>query len=227
MEALNAKFWVLFGAHVLRNTSNGTNSKIQRIDLLFPRKRWGGGEMDWEFGTVVVQLLSYVQLFVTPWTIAHQVSLAMEILQARILEWVAMPSSRGSSQPRDWTQVSFITGGFFIVWATRESQEYWSVPSPGDLPDPWIKPVSTALQADSLPAGLPGKLHYFHKFAETHVHWVSDAIQISHPLLFPSPFALNLSQHQGLFQWVSFCHQVAKVIGASASASVLPMNIQD
>ena len=57
--------------------------------------------MDWEFGTVVVQLLSYVQLFVTPWTIAHQVSLAMEILQARILEWVAMPSSRGSSQPRD------------------------------------------------------------------------------------------------------------------------------
>ena len=57
--------------------------------------------MDWEFGTVVVQLLSYVQLFVTPWIIAHQVSLAMEILQARILEWVAMPSSRGSSQPRD------------------------------------------------------------------------------------------------------------------------------
>ena len=38
-------------------------------------------------------------------------------LQARILEWVAMPSSRGSSQPRDWTQVSSIAGEFFIVWA--------------------------------------------------------------------------------------------------------------
>ena len=45
----------------------------------------------------------------------------MGILQARILEWVAMPSSRGSSQPRDWTQVSRIAGRFFTVWATRES----------------------------------------------------------------------------------------------------------
>ena len=40
-----------------------------------------------------------------------------------ILEWVAMPSSRGSSQPRDWTQVSCIAGRFFNVWATREAQE--------------------------------------------------------------------------------------------------------
>ena len=46
------------------------------------------------------------------------------ILQARILEWVAVPFSRGSSQPRDQTQVSFITGGFFIVWATREAPIY-------------------------------------------------------------------------------------------------------
>ena len=42
------------------------------------------------------------------------------ILQARILEWVAMPSSRGPAQPRDWTQVSRISGGFFTIWATRE-----------------------------------------------------------------------------------------------------------
>ena len=44
------------------------------------------------------------------------------ILQASILEWVAMPSSRGSSQPRDRTQVSHFVGGFFTVWATREAQ---------------------------------------------------------------------------------------------------------
>ena len=43
------------------------------------------------------------------------------ILQARTLEWVAMPSSRGSCQPRDWTQVSRIEGGFFTIWATREA----------------------------------------------------------------------------------------------------------
>ena len=48
--------------------------------------------------------------------------------------------------------------------------------------------------------------------AQTHVHWVGDAIQPSHPLSSPSPPALNLSQHQGPFQWVSFSHQVAKVL---------------
>ena len=46
------------------------------------------------------------------------------ILQVRILEWVAFPFSRGSSQPRDWTQVSHIAGGFFTSWVTREAQEY-------------------------------------------------------------------------------------------------------
>ena len=45
------------------------------------------------------------------------------ILQARRLEWVAFPFSRGSSQPRDWTQVSRIAGRFFTSWATRETQE--------------------------------------------------------------------------------------------------------
>ena len=50
-----------------------------------------------------------VQLFVTLWTIAHQVPLSMGILQARILEWVAMPSFRGSSQPRDQTHISYVS----------------------------------------------------------------------------------------------------------------------
>ena len=48
------------------------------------------------------------------------------ILQARILEWVAFPFSKGSSQPRDQTQVSCIAAGFFTSWPTREAQEYWS-----------------------------------------------------------------------------------------------------
>ena len=48
------------------------------------------------------------------------------ILQARILEWEAVPFFRGSSQPKDWTQASRIASGFFISWATREAQEYWS-----------------------------------------------------------------------------------------------------
>ena len=48
------------------------------------------------------------------------------ILQARILEWVAFPFSRGSSQPRDRTQDYCIAGRFLTIWATKEAQEYWS-----------------------------------------------------------------------------------------------------
>ena len=48
------------------------------------------------------------------------------VLQARILEWIAFPFSRGSSQPKDRTQVSCIEGRFFTSWATREAPEYWS-----------------------------------------------------------------------------------------------------
>ena len=71
--------------------------------------------------------------------------------------------------------------------------------------------------------GLPVH-HQLLEFTQTHVHWVSDAIQPSHPLSSPSPLAFNLSQHQGLFKWVSSSHQS---IGISASTSVLPMNTQD
>ena len=49
-------------------------------------------------------------------------------------------------------------------------------------------------------------------YAQTHVHWVGDAIQPSHPLSSPSPPAFNLAQHQGLFKWVSSLHQVAKAL---------------
>ena len=69
--------------------------------------------------------------------------------------------------------------------------------------------------------------HQLPELTQTHVHWVSDAIHPSHPLSSPSPPALNLSQHQSLFQRVSSSHQVAKLLGVSASASVLSMNIQD
>ena len=55
-------------------------------------------------------------------------------------------------------------------------------------------------------------LHSFPEFAQTHIHWVDDAIQPSHALSPSSPPALNLSQHQGLFQWVDSSHHVAKVL---------------
>ena len=62
-----------------------------------------------------------------------------------------------------------------------------------------------------LQTGLPVH-HQLLEFTQTHVHWVNDAIQASHPLSSPSPSTFNLSQHQGLFKWVSSLHQVAKVL---------------
>ena len=59
--------------------------------------------------------------------------------------------------------------------------------------------------------GFPGH-HQLLELAQTHVHQAGDAIQLSHPLLSPSPPAINLSQHQGLFQGVSSWHQVAKLL---------------
>ena len=64
--------------------------------------------------------------------------------------------------------------------------------------------------------------HHFPKFAQVQVRCVSGAILPSHPLMFSSPSALNLFWHQGLFQWVGCSYQVT-----GASASVLPMSIQD
>ena len=107
-----------------------------------------------------------------------------------------------------------------------------------DLPRSGVKPVSPALTGRLFTTEPPGKpsvqfsrsvvsdslwphglqharlpVHYhLPEFAQTHVHWVSDAIQPSHPLLSPSPPAFNLSQHHGLFQWVSSSHQVVKIL---------------
>ena len=74
--------------------------------------------------------------------------------------------------------------------------------------------------------GLPVH-HQLPEFTQTPVHQVNYAIQPSHPLSSPSPPAPNPSQHQGIFQWVNFFTSGGQSIGVSASASVLPMNIQD
>ena len=125
-------------------------------------------------------------------------------------------------------------------------QEHWSglpFPPPGDLPNPGIKPPSLASPAlaghpftsqsvslvvqlcptlcDPMDCSTPGLPvhHQLLELAQTPVHWVSEAIQPSHPLSSPSPPALNLSQHQGLFQWVSSLHQVPKYWSFSFSMS--------
>ena len=75
-------------------------------------------------------------------------------------------------------------------------------------------PQSCPTLCDPMDCSTPG-LHVHHQlpeFTQTHIHWVGDTIQPSYPLSSPSPPAFNLSQHQGLFKWVSSSHQVAKVL---------------
>ena len=99
----------------------------------------------------------------------------------------------------------------------------------------WLIQFSSVTQScqtlcDPMNRSTPGlPVHYqFLGLTQAHVHWVGDAIQPSHPLSSPSPPAFNLSQHQGLFKWVSSLHQVARVLEFQLQhQSFLPMNTQD
>ena len=83
----------------------------------------------------------------------------------------------------------------------------------------WIMSGKVSLQScptlcDPMDYSMPGLPvhHQLPEFTQTHVHSVRDAIQPSHPLSSPSPPTFNLSQHQGLFKWISSSHQVGKVL---------------
>ena len=101
----------------------------------------------------------------------------------------------------------FLIGPYFLPLSTRIftklPQFYSSVQSLSHVQ--LCNPMNHSMQ------GLPIH-HQLPEFTHTHVHWIGDAIQPSHPLSSPSPPALSLSQHQGLFQWVSSSHQMAIVL---------------
>ena len=82
-------------------------------------------------GVCMLSHFSHIPLFVTPWTVAPAGSSVHGILQARILEWVAMPSSRGSSQPRERTLISCIAGGFSGQWTTWKDPVMCNLPQLG------------------------------------------------------------------------------------------------
>ena len=171
---------------------------------------------------------SHVQLSATLWTVLLQPPLSLRILQAGIIEWVTMPSSRRSSWPRDQTQslISPALAGRFFTTSTTWGDgalssclccfKWWSklhiIKIQWKLDHVAIqsKVVSNFLWPRGLQHAGSYILHYLPVFAKIHIHWVSDAIYPSHSL--PSPFAFNLSQHQCLFQLVSSLHQVAKIL---------------
>ena len=95
-----------------------------------------------------------------------------------------------------------------LPWHTEVMQNPWVVTQFSSVAQSCPTPA-TPLNCST--PGLPVH-HQLTEFTQTHIHRVGDAIQPFHPLSSPSPPALNLSQHQGLFKWVSSLHQVAKVL---------------
>ena len=152
-------------------------------------------------------VLSHGRLFVTPQTVACQVSLPAGILQARILEWVPFPSPEdlphlGTEPKSPASQADSLPSeppGKPLLWP---SVQFSSVAQ--------LSPTLCDPMNRSTP-GLPVH-HQLPEFTQTHVHRVGDAIQPSHPLSSPSLPAPNPSQHHGLFQWVNSSHEVAKVL---------------
>ena len=116
------------------------------------------------------------------------------IFQAILLEWITISFSRGSSRPRDRTQVSLNVGRHFNLSATREAPKMWyQFSSVAELCPTLCDPMNRSMP------GLPVH-HHLPEFTQTQIHRVRDAIQPSHPLSSPSPPAPNPSQHQSLFQ---------------------------
>ena len=126
-----------------------------------------------------------------------------------------MPNHTTNNTKLEWIGLQSFTSSVIFTWPL----DNWLVLLLSHVPTLW----SHGLQHTRLPCP-----SYLLEFTQTHVHWLSDAIQPSHPLLPPFSSALDLPLHQGLFQWVSSLHQEVLSIRASASASAssLPMNIQ-
>ena len=138
----------------------------------------------WDAQFSSVQLLSCIWLFETPWTAAHQASLSI---------------TTSRSRPKPMSIVSVMPSNHLILGHPL------LLPSMG-----WSVQFSSVAQScmtlcDPMNHSTPGLPVYHHlpEFTQTHVHWVGDAIQPSHPLSSPSPPAPNPSQHQSLFQWVN------------------------
>ena len=143
---------------------------------------------------------SLVWLYVTPWTIQPGSSVH-GIPRQEILDWIAIPFSRRSSQPRDWTCVSHVSYiGRQILYRLSPQGS----PSNGIIVVLFSHPV----MSDSFwPHGLQhARPHHLPEFAQ--VNCIGDAIQASHPLM-PSS---SSAQHQGLFQWVSCSYQMTKIL---------------
>ena len=109
---------VVWGSHSGTQPGGILHSICVPCDLASPLKR-----------VCMLSHFSCVRLIVTPWTIAHQVPLSMGILQARILEWVAIPFSRASSPPREGTRISYVSWSPVLASGSFTTSKIWEAPT--------------------------------------------------------------------------------------------------
>ena len=186
-------------------------------------RQWYWGLKEGLFVVVVVfQLLSCVQLVAIPWNAACQASLSFTVSQ-NLFILMSIESVMSSSHlilccpPLFCTQSFPASESFPVSWLFESGGQNirasasvsvlpvccyfsvaWSYPTLYDPMD-WRAP------------GFPVP-HHIPKFAQVHVHCIGDAVQLSYPLTPSSPLALNLSQHLGLIHWVSYSHQMTKIL---------------
>ena len=164
----------------------------------------------------MLSCFSPVQLFVTLWTVVHQPLLSMAFSRQEDCSELPCPPP-GDLQ----THVSSLCLLWLLHcrqilyhWAMREAHVKCIYIGKGLSVQFSSVTQSCLTLCDPMNRSMPGfpVHHQLLEPIQTHVRWVSDAIQPSHPLLSHSPPVPNLSQHQGLFQWVNSSHEVAKVL---------------
>ena len=172
---------------------------------------------------VKVKLLSRVWLLATPWTAAYQAPPSMGFSRQEYWSGVPLNEHLNVCSIMDvFTQLK--ARGFWISLSCTLWQSESSVLDKGDpegLPLNKYHKFCCCLVAKLCPSlcdpincstpGFPVPQHLL-EFAQIHVHWISDAVQPSHPLSPSTSSTFNFSHHQGLFQWFGSFHQVAKVL---------------
>ena len=156
----------------------------------------GNGGMFWE-NSIEICIVSYVKQIASPGSV-HETGCS------GLMHWDD-PEKRDGE--RGWTGVQdgehiYTHGWFMSMYGKNQYNQIRSVAQ------------SCLTLCDPMNCSTPGLPihHQLPEFTQIHVHRVSDAIQPSHPLSFPSPPASNPSQHQSLFQWINSLHEVAKVL---------------
>ena len=167
-------------------------------------------------GSVVYFLLSNLTFLIKPCAARRYVWEQQSCLTGHSFSGILPQAANSATYFRTWKAHIKLSK---IIWRPVNTKLKWFWYTYDNMRNILIFQFSSVAQScltlcDPMDYSMPGLPvhHQLPEFIQTHVHWVGDAIQPSHPLSSPSPLTFNLSQHQGVFKWVNSLHQVAKVL---------------